>query len=131
MLLPRLLVIDDDFQIRRAFTRTLGRHFSVECACAGEEALAMIDGGAVFDVILCDLHLARMSGRDLYDELARRSAEMAARFVIITGTDPDDDDAFATLLGERYLAKTAPLPDLTRTLHKVAFPLASSPPVAA
>ncbi|MDB5218049.1 MAG: sensory box histidine kinase/response regulator [Myxococcaceae bacterium] len=130
MVLPRLLVIDDDAQIRRVFTRTLGRHFYVDSVGDGEEAFAMIDHGAVFDAILCDLHLPGTSGHAIYEELLHRSRAMAARFVIITGGVPDADDAFATMLGERYVMKTCGIIELARLLCAVAFPLISSPPVA-
>jgi CheY-like chemotaxis protein len=130
MVLPRLLAIDDDVQIRRVFTRTLGRHFCVDSVGEGEEAFAMIDQGTVFDAILCDLHLPGMSGQAIYEQLLPRSWAMAARFVIITGGVPDADDVFATMLGERYVMKTCSIDDLARLLCTVAFPLISSPPIA-
>jgi CheY-like chemotaxis protein len=134
MPLPRLLIIDDDPQIRRVFVRMLGRHFAIECAVSGEEGLAMIDGGAVFDAILTDLNLPGMSGRGIYDALLRRSKATAARLLIITGTLPSANDPFAAMLGDRYLIKTCTSAELTAALYEVALPRLSAPhgtPVAA
>ncbi len=134
MTMPHLLVIDDDAQIRRVFTRMLSREFIVDCATDAEAALAMLDGANVFDVVLCDLHLRSMSGRVFYEQLKLRSANLAERVVIITGADQDPNDAFATILGDRYRAKTGPLAGLLAVLRRVAFPrltVPCAPPAAA
>ena len=121
---PQLLVIDDDAQIRRVYTRTLGRDFAVECAYDVASALAIIDaraqkGVAPFDVVLCDLHLGATSGRDFYDELSRRSDELRDRVVIITGLPATRGDVFADALGDRYILKTAKLDELRETLLRL------------
>jgi len=126
MPMPHLLLIDDDAQIRRALVRMLGRDFTVHCAADAQSALAMIDGttrdGArMFDVILCDLHLPAMSGHAFYDEVRRRSVHVAERIVIITGSEPAADDAFAMALGDRYVMKTGPLSALVTRLRHVAL----------
>lgn len=120
MPLPRLLVIDDELRIRRMLARGLRPVFAVECVGDAESALAMIGGGAVFDAIICDLNLPRMSGRDFYDALKSRSRDLAARMIVVSGTPPARDDAFAAMLGERYVMKPCSMPDLTATLVRVA-----------
>lgn len=133
--MPHLLVIDDDERVRRLFLRTLSRHFVVECTESVEAALVLIDAGtdagvALFDVVLCDLNLPRMSGHDFHDYLKHRSHALETRLVLITGTQPAADDAFAMMLGERYVMKTCPMSDLTAMLCRVAAPRVSSPPCA-
>jgi CheY-like chemotaxis protein len=125
---PHLLLIDDDAQIRRVFTRMLSRHFVMACVGDVRTALGLIDGGMIFDVFLCDLNLPEVSGEDFYDDLKRRSAALAERVVIVTGSEPDEDDAFATALGDRYLRKTGVIRDLVATLTRFAFPRLSRPP---
>lgn len=122
MPMPHLLLVDDDAQIRRLMTRALGRYFVVECVADVTSALELTDNGALFDVILCDLRLPGMSGRDLYTHLKRRSPELAARMVIFTGAEPASGDPFAILLGERYIMKCSPISEVAATLQRVAFP---------
>jgi CheY-like chemotaxis protein len=131
--MPHVLVIDDDAQIRRVFVRMLSREFIVDCAIDAEGALAAVDGVRLFDVMLCDLHLPFMSGQDFYDQLKLRSAHLVERLVIITGSEPAPDDAFAMMLGDRYIVKTGPLADLLTVMRRVAFPRLSTPcaPLAA
>ena len=127
MPMPHLLVIDDEAQMRRVFARVLCRSFVVECVIDAEAALAAIDGGEVFDAVLCDLHLPGMSGRDFSDQLKRRSHYLVARLVVLTGAEPAEGDAFAVELGERYLTKPCSTSELMATLSSVAFPRVSSP----
>jgi CheY-like chemotaxis protein len=128
---PHLVLIEDDEWIRALFARTLSPYFEVECVVDAERAIAMIDGGALFDAMLCDLNLRGMSGHDFYDQLEHRSPDLAARLVIITGEEPAVDDAFATILGERYMMKTCKMSELAATLCRGAFPRLSSPRSAA
>ena len=120
-----LLVIDDDEQIRQVYRRALMRDFEVECRDDVGSALAIIDerarsGRSGFDVVLCDLHLARGSAADLWDELRRRSDDLQHRLVVVTGALAPHGDRLATTLGDRYVSKTASLADLRATLLRVA-----------
>jgi CheY-like chemotaxis protein len=128
---PHLLLIDNDGLLRRTLARGLGRDFTIYCANDGETALEMINEGAtdvaLFDVILCDLNLPRMSGHDLYDVLTRSAPDLAARFVIITGAELAEDDAFAAMLGDRYLGRMTSMTELSSLLRRIAFPRLSSP----
>jgi CheY-like chemotaxis protein len=128
---PHLLVIDDDDCVRRTLARMLRRDFTVSCASDVESALARIDAGDVYDVILCDRNLPRLSGQDFYERLMARPCGLAARVVIITGQEPEHDDEFATMLGDRYLMKLTPRAELLSTLFRIAFPRLSAPDAAA
>lgn len=128
--MPHLLVIDNEAPIRRVIARLLGRDFMVTDAGDAETAIVMLDESTRFDVVLCDLTLPRMSAYDLYDDLRCRSHPLAARFVIMTGWDAAADDAFAAMLGERYIMKPFSFPEVVATLRKVAFPRLSTPACA-
>jgi len=119
---PRLLIIDDEEMILRVYARALGRDFVVSCAADVETAIAL--GDVIFDAILCDYNLPGLSPRDLHEHLRRRSAEQAARLVVITGDEPRPHDAFVRMLlaTERYLIKTCPTAMLIATMRRVAFP---------
>lgn len=80
----RILVIDDEEFIGRAVMRMLRGH-DVVVESLGERALARIEAGERFDVILCDLMMPRMTGMELYDRVGDLAAELQERFVFMTG----------------------------------------------
>jgi DNA-binding NtrC family response regulator len=80
----RVLVIDDEPLITRVLQRGLTRH-DVIVACHARDALARIQQGETFDIILCDLLMPDINGIDLHDYLAREHPAIAPRVVFMTG----------------------------------------------
>ena len=67
-----LMIVEDDPDIRSALASILrSEGYRVSCACDGREALELLRGGARADVILLDLMMPVMSGRDF------RAAQLA------------------------------------------------------
>jgi len=81
----RVLVVDDDAMSGKAIARVLGGENDVRAVTSGAEALSILRGGAVFDVVLCDLMMPQMTGMDLHAILLAEAAEVAGRMVFITG----------------------------------------------
>jgi PAS domain S-box-containing protein len=81
----RILVIDDEAAIGIMVQRALRSDHEVVVVHSGREALAHLDGGATFDVILCDLMMPDMTGMEVYAELEARLPHLATRVVFITG----------------------------------------------
>ena len=77
----RVLVIDDEAPLLRVVKRLLSGVCEVATAESASDALVLLAEGS-FDVILADLHLPGMDGREL---LARLSPLAAARVVFMTG----------------------------------------------
>jgi two-component system, NtrC family, sensor kinase len=96
----RVLAVDDEPLLLRAYRRMLGRVHEVETADGGAEALVLLEQGRLFDVILCDLMMPRMTGIDLYHAVAARWPDLPARFIFLTG------DAF-TAGTRRFLEETS------------------------
>jgi DNA-binding response OmpR family regulator len=89
-------------------------------ASDGEEALTRANDEP-FDLIISDLRMPRFSGREFYEELARRSPMMASRLVFSTGdTVRGDTLAFLEALGRPYLHKPFSLAELRTLLADVA-----------
>ena len=80
-----ILVIDDDPIVGAAVRRLLASLHDVVHLTSGEEALARLEAGERYDVILCDIMMPRMTGMQVHDEIRRRWPDLAARIVFITG----------------------------------------------
>jgi C4-dicarboxylate-specific signal transduction histidine kinase/CheY-like chemotaxis protein len=94
----RLLIIDDEPMIGASLKRALGREYDVTATTSATDALAALDRGERWDVILCDLMMPTMSGMDLYEALQTRLPDQVERIVFLTG------GAF-TPRGQRFLAE--------------------------
>lgn len=81
----RVLVIDDEPMISTAIGRTLGLDHDVVLTSEAAQALARVDAGERFDVILCDLMMPQMTGMELYSELAARAPDQAKRMIFLSG----------------------------------------------
>lgn len=80
----KVLVIDDEPLITRILQKGLARH-DVVVASQAKDALARIERGEAFDVILCDLMMPDISGIDVHEYLIHAHPEVAARMVFMTG----------------------------------------------
>ena len=94
---PTILIVDDEDAIRQAFGRYLTRRgWAVQEARDGADALARLvapDAARVFDVVLCDLKMAGVSGFDVYDRVLAASPALARRFIFSTGDTTGADVA--------------------------------------
>jgi signal transduction histidine kinase len=80
-----ILVVDDEIFVANAVVRSLNREHDVAVVGRAAEALARIQAGEQFDVILCDLMMPEMTGMDLYAELRKSHGAQAERMVFMTG----------------------------------------------
>lgn len=115
----RVLIVDDEVVITSALRRALSHEHEVTVLNSALEALALLRGGSEFDVILCDLMMPRMSGAQLYREVARFSPRQAAATVLMTGglVPPDAADLLAS--GVRRLAKPFNLDELRTVIAQL------------
>jgi CheY-like chemotaxis protein len=81
----RVLVVDDEPFVAESLRLVLSDEFSVTALTQPEQALAGIDGGDTFDVILCDVMMPTMGGVELRDRIELVAPDQAARIVFITG----------------------------------------------
>lgn len=111
----RILVVDDEHRIGTTMRILLHQH-QVHTALSGAEAMAALEKQS-FDVILCDLLLPDMWGKDL----ATRAPELEERMVFMTGGAMTDEmaDFLAALPAERRLMKPFSSADLQAILRQV------------
>jgi PAS domain S-box-containing protein len=81
----RLLIIDDDVMVARVLARVLEAQHDVRTVHRGKDAIALLDTGEHYDLILCDIMMPEMSGADVHAAVLERDPAQAARMVFITG----------------------------------------------
>jgi PAS domain S-box-containing protein len=85
VLRARILIVDDDATLVRAYRRWLGRKHEVIVAYDGEEALQVLDQDQEFDIILCDLMMPRFDGVALYEAVLASKPHLLPRMVFSSG----------------------------------------------
>ena len=80
----KILVVDDQPMLAKAIRRMLAVH-DVTVTGSAQDALARVEAGERFDVILSDLMMPGMTGMELYSAIAARVPEQATRMVFMTG----------------------------------------------
>jgi CheY-like chemotaxis protein len=81
----RVLIIDDDVMVGRVVERMLSMDHDTQLANSGKQALAMLEAGSRFDVILCDVMMPEMTGIDLYRLLSEFYPEQSRGMIFMTG----------------------------------------------
>ena len=81
----RILLIDDDRAIRKAYARVLGEFYEVVEHSRGEETLAALEGGERFDAILCDLMMPELTGMEVFERIGRIAPDQTERVIFMTG----------------------------------------------
>ena len=117
----RVLVVDDEPHILHYMHATLEAwgHIPV-VARDGREGLELA-GQERFDLVISDLRMPELGGREFYEELARRHPDLASRLVFSTGdTVRGDTLAFLESLDRPYLHKPFSLAELRSLLAAVA-----------
>jgi PAS domain S-box-containing protein len=98
----RVLVIDDEPQLARIFGLALGAEYDVRVFTSGRAALAHLLESHPYDLVLCDLMMADVSGMQLFDDLRRLRPGLEERLVFMTGGvfDPAVADFLASVENE-------------------------------
>jgi two-component system cell cycle sensor histidine kinase/response regulator CckA len=123
---PSVLLVDDEAAVRVAIRKFLTRRgWTVVEAADGESARAMMEPatGVDFDLVICDLHMPKLSGRDFYRWLAETRPEVALKLVFSTGDAMSPE--FAEFLSEAQrplLPKPFELSELARIVEQVHSP---------
>ena len=81
----RILVVDDEPSIQRALERGLRDVGFIQTVRSGKGAMELLEGGAMFDVILSDVVMAEGTGIDLADWLQRHHPRLKRRLILMTG----------------------------------------------
>ena len=84
---PRILVVEDDHDLRRLFRLALSMEgYLVEEVPDGIDALHSIDNNPP-DLVVLDLHLLVLDGASVQQELAARAITRDIPIVVVTGSN--------------------------------------------
>jgi len=112
-----ILLVEDEAKLASAVADALrDSGYVVEHAADGEQALAKIAERA-FDVVICDLKMPRLDGKQFYRRLSESAPALTKRIVFVTGDVAGTDaERFLEESGCRWLAKPFRLGDLLRAV---------------
>jgi two-component system NtrC family sensor kinase len=80
-----ILLVDDNEGNAKALARLLRRDgHSVDIRVDGHEALETLNQQH-YDLIICDVHMPRLEGPELYERLSATHPHLLSRFLFITG----------------------------------------------
>jgi len=117
MIQPRVLVVDDEEEIRFGLELNLGRDgFQVVGAADGQAALELLDKQP-FDAVLCDLVMPRLDGLGLIGALRKRGLDLP---VVLMSAHADVDTALSAVArgATDYIAKPFRIDEVRFRLRK-------------
>lgn len=92
--MARILVVDDRPDVARAIARMLTDH-DTATETDPRRAIARVEHGECFDIVLCDLNMPYMNGREVSDALIRAHAGPPPIILMMSGGE-NVDSLFAT-----------------------------------
>jgi two-component system KDP operon response regulator KdpE len=121
----RILVVDDDPQIRRAMRATLtARGYEVADARTGEEALEELRSGT-YDLVLLDMNMPGMGGMETC-RLIRSGSETAIIVLTVSNSEKDKVDALDAGADD-YITKPFSTPELLARIRATLRRLPQAP----
>ncbi len=113
----RVLLVDDEPRVLAGYRRMLYRKFEVETASSGREALALIDAGDPYAVVVSDYRMPEMDGVTFLAETRRRSPDTVR--MLLTGQADQAATIAAINEGDvfRYLSKPCPVERLESAIE--------------
>jgi len=116
---PRLLVVDDEFEISELLSEVFSDSFETEQASNGIEALEKLKKEK-FDVIISDVKMPKLGGIDLYRELEKEARQYCSKIIFTTGIASDlTTQKFLQKKGLPYLQKPFKLHELIAAVNTV------------
>jgi CheY-like chemotaxis protein len=85
----RILMVDDEPTLARAYSRALASDHDVTATTSASEAIAWIADGRRFDLIITDVMMPVVTGIELHERIAAIAPAQAARIVFLTGSTFD------------------------------------------
>jgi CheY-like chemotaxis protein len=85
---PRVLVIEGEAVLSESLAQILSNSFAVTSVATSTEALALLEAGEAYDVLVCVRAKSQVDGVDLLERVAAIAPELVSRFLFVT-SGPD------------------------------------------
>jgi CheY-like chemotaxis protein len=116
----RVLLIDDETMILRAYQRVLGTSYDVVTVPGGAEALDLLRFDRSFDAIVCDMMMPHVDGPTVYQRLEEIAPELRDRVIFCSGgVFTSKATSFAGKVANRMLSKPIGAEDLKAAVARV------------
>jgi len=115
---PRILVVDDEAQIRGVLSDFFRQHgFQTAAAATVEEAKGLA-GGTIFNLVLLDIGMAGENGLDLVPQL--KATSPSTRILVLTGLGYDQELLSEALQRgvDGYVTKDLPMAELLSAVNR-------------
>jgi len=114
----RVLFVDDEPHVLSAVRRSLAEDFDVRTAESGSDALAILDGGEPFSVIVADCRMPKMDGIELLGRAAEKHPDTVR--IMLTGNTHQQTAVQALNKGEifKFLNKPCETDSLRSALRQ-------------
>jgi CheY-like chemotaxis protein len=83
-MVAKILVVDDQPSVGRAIARMLPA-YDTSTESDPRSAIRRLADGEQFDIVLCDLEMPGVSGRDVYDAFQRQRGDRAPIMLMMSG----------------------------------------------
>ena len=116
-----VLVVNDDQRLLRIYPRILREHYDVLIASDGQEAIDLLRSGSEVHVVVTDVALPEVDGRQLLTWLADERPELARKTIFVTASVAEAPYAeFLARVPNLTLEKPVTREDLLRAIDGVA-----------
>jgi len=116
---PKILVVEDEDEVRAMITRILGTFGDVTAARDGKEAMGLLLGTLSPDLIVTDLMMPRMDGLSLAKEIKKHPQLARLPVVMLTARSRPGDMIEGINAGARsYVTKPFKADDLIAKVKK-------------
>lgn len=113
---PRVLLIDDDPDVRESLRRMIALEHEVDAVGSVDRAMALLADRS-YELVVCDMVMPGRSGLGFLEDVARRWPELPKRVVLMTGAMLDVDQiALFAALGVQIVQKPIGLRDFEELL---------------
>jgi len=103
---PRILCVDDEPNVLEGLQRNLRKKFEVSTSTSGDAALALLDAGQTFEVVVSDMRMPSMNGAVLLSRFRERAPDTVR--LLLTGYAEIDAAIAAVNQGQLFRFLTKP-----------------------
>jgi len=116
----KILIVDDKTEFRRLTKSILQSNYDVESAENGIEALSILQNGYMPDLIVSDLMMPVLGGKDLLEQLKSSGIFKNIPVIILSSIDKSDEKIKLIKLGANdYLEKPYNPAELLVRIEKI------------